>query len=303
MGDWDDDDAEDNMGAFGAANDVSTVPAAAEADDFGGSARVTNSAFDDEDEDSDDGADAWDDSEEEPEPEAESGTPKVVKSKKEAQAEAKAAKEAWQKASLREARMKLARRAGRFEAQEKAKAALSMTGIIGEDGFERRTDPSDGNNYTFAEFEEAYGPQAAELWVTAVQMMADAKEQAEKNSAGGDLGAVQQDSDALFGDDGDFYGDGDGSDDDDVSASAKKTLEACFMHQLVGPEEYTDAQDVLVNKFEQLLVSGTCQPPPAMQPHINARGASTPTDTHGLRQTTSSASSQSSARSWSRIKS
>ena len=244
MGDWDDESESEEEGAGAGAVGFTQHAGGGQFDeDFGGS-RVTNSAFDGEDED-DDAADAWDDSEEEPEPEGETGP---VKTRKEVTVEQKARKEARMKAALRDERLLLARRAGRFEAADAAKKAASLTGIIGEDGIERRTDPSDGNHYTIEEFAEAYGPQAEELWAVAVQMMHEGDEP----EASSGLGDVQADSDTLFGDDGDFYGD---NDDEPDGGKQSASLETCLMHQLINTDEYTAAADVIVNKFEQLIVS------------------------------------------------
>jgi phosphopantetheinyl transferase (holo-ACP synthase) len=259
MGDWDDSEEEveeptsapQGVAAFGtAAGGSSTFDDGAPPS----SAAQTSAGdpFAGEDEDSD-GPDAWDDSEEEPEPEAEG--PKV--GIKEQARLAREKSKAKQIAALRQERMELARRAGRFAAQEAALKAASLKGIIGDDGVEKRTDPSDGNDYTYTEFEEAYGPRAEELWMVAVQLMHEKAEAAAAAAASGDLGEVQQDSDTLFGDDGDFYGDGD---DGPEAGPEVVTVEGALSHQLITPDDYQKAGDAVVQKFEQLIVSDNFVP-------------------------------------------
>ena len=246
MGDWDDSDEDD----FAAA-----APSPSAHDPFGG-----------EDEDSDDGGN-WDDSsEEEQEQEApvqRDGAPgksakQLAREKKERQRKAATAR-------LKAERMELAIRAGRTlvaaaggggggggaaaSAAPEPAAADAASGAIGPvdaDGVERRTDPSDGVGYTFAEFEEAYAERAQELWDLAGRIML---------GESGTLGAVQQDSDMLFG--GDDAGDGAGG---DAPQDGPATLDSVLKYDLMSEQEFGAAADRLVNKFEQLIVSDNFVP-------------------------------------------
>ena len=128
-------------------------------------------------------------------------------------------------------------------------AAHTASGAIGPvdaDGVERRTDPSDGVGYTFAEFEEAYAERAQELWDLAGRIML---------GESGTLGAVQQDSDMLFG--GDDAGDGAGG---DAPQDGPATLDSVLKYDLMSEQEFGAAADRLVNKFEQLIVSDNFVP-------------------------------------------
>lgn len=146
--------------------------------------------------------------------------------------------------------MELAIRAGRGAKTESAAAApepeeQGPIGPIGEDGFERRVDPSDGVGYTFLEYLDAYGQDGEHLWNVAGQMML---------GKGGGLGAVQADSDMLFG------GDDAGGDDDDGPESASATLDDAVKYDLMSKGEVDKAAELLARKFEQLIVSDNFAP-------------------------------------------
>ena len=247
MGDWDDSDEDD----FAAA-----APSPSAHDPFGG-----------ENEDSDDGGN-WDDSSEE-EQEQEAGLARVPsqgdgKSAKQLAREKKERQRKAATARLKAERMELAIRAGRTlvaataagagggagagaaAAPEPAAADTGAIGPVDADGVERRTDPSDGVGYTFAEFEEAYAERAQELWDLAGRIML---------GESGTLGAVQQDSDMLFG--GDDAGDGAGG---DAPQDGPATLDSVLKYDLMSEQEFGAAADRLVNKFEQLIVSDNFVP-------------------------------------------
>jgi hypothetical protein len=229
MGDWDDSEEEEE--------EVNVAPAAG-GDPFG-----------DEDVSSDEGGN-WDDSEEEDAEPAKGKDSGTKKSTKEIAREKRQKDQAARRLALKAERMELAIRAGRGAKTEPSAAApepeqQGPIGPIGEDGFERRTDPSDGVGYTFLEYLDAYGQDGEHLWEVAGQMML--------GKAGG-LGAVQQDSDMLFGDEGDAGADGDAPSSDAV------TLDEALKYDLLSKGEFDQAAAKLVQKFEQLIVSDNFAP-------------------------------------------
>ena len=230
MGDWDDSEEEEEA----------VTPTAAGNDPFG-----------DEDESSDDGG-AWDDSEEEAEDEPAKKKDAGPKKSAKELARAKRTKEqAARRLALKAERMELAIRAGRGAKTESASAAEpekqeGPIGPIGEDGFERRTDPSDGVGYTFLEYLDAYGQEGENLWEVAGQMML---------GKGGGLGAVQADSDMLFGGD-----DAGGDDDGDAPTGGPGTLDDAIKYDRMAQGEADLAAEKMIKKFEQLIVSDNFAP-------------------------------------------
>ena len=233
MGDWDDSEGEEEE-----EEEITQSPSAAAGGD---------DPFGDEDEDSDD-AGNWDDSEEEVD---EAAVKKDAGPKKGIKEIARAKRQKEQAArvlALKAERMELAIRAGRGKksggggsaAAEPAKQEGPI-GPVGEDGFERRTDPSDGVGYTFLEYLDAYGQEGENLWEVAGNMMM---------GKGGGLGTVQADSDMLFGgDDAGFV------DEDDAPSSGSATLDDAIKYELMAESEFGAAADAIGSKFEQLIVS------------------------------------------------
>lgn len=233
MGDWDDSEEEVEEEA------ILSPTATAGADPFG-----------DEDASSDEGGN-WDDSEEEGAEEegAAAKDSATSKSTKELARAKRQKEQAERRLALKAERMELAIRAGRGAKTESSAGAPEPEeegpiGEVDEDGVERRIDPSDGVGYAFLEFLDAYGQDGEHLWHVAGQMML--------GKAGG-LGAVQQDSDMLFGADG---ADGDA----DAPASGPGTLDDALKYDLMSKGEFDQAADKLVQKFEQLIVSDNFAP-------------------------------------------
>jgi hypothetical protein len=228
MGDWDDESEEEeeimSPSAGGASNDP----------------------FGDEDEDSDDDK-AWDDSSEEEDESAPKKAAGPTKGIKEIAREKRQKEQDARRLALKAERMELAIRAGRGAktgVSGSAGAAAAKPdgpiGPIGEDGFERRTDPSDGVGYTFLEYLDAYGQEGENLWEVAGAMMM---------GQGGGLGSVQADSDMLFG------GDDAISTDAGAPSSGAVTLDEAIKYELMARSEFDTAAEALASKFEQLIVS------------------------------------------------